>query len=154
MGAGWRIVKAGHGRTAFSGEGARLFGGRWNSQGIPVVYLSENRSLATLEILVHARPVLPRDKYDVFVATWDDALMETLPADKLPANWTEEPPPLASMQVGNQWVKEQRSAVLAVPSVIVPGERNFVLNPMHPQFSKIEIKSAGGFYFDPRLQNR
>ena len=75
---GWRIVKERHVASAFSGEGARIFEGRWNSAGVRMVYCSEHISLAALEILVHTQPVTMRDKFRVFRASWDDAMMTTL----------------------------------------------------------------------------
>jgi len=152
MGSGWRIVKAKHAATAFSGEGARLYGGRWNSPGVPMVYLSEHRSLGALEILVHTRPLTFMDSYQAFFAEWDDALQETLAS--LPGMWKAEPPGIATMQIGDQWVREKRSAVLVVPSVLIPEERNFVMNPAHPDFRKIAIHDRGEFALDARLLNR
>jgi len=81
---GWRIVKEKHAVSAFSGEGARIFEGRWNSVGVRMVYCSEHISLAALEILVHTQPVTMRDKFRVFRASWDDAMMATLELKKLP----------------------------------------------------------------------
>ncbi len=152
MPSGWRIDKPG--RDAFSGEGARLFGGRWNSPGVAVVYLSEHQSLAALEIMVHQQPLTPRGKYLAYRATWDDAQMERLSGKKLPAKWRLSPSAPANMAVGDQWSKEQRSLILAVPSAIVPNEWNYLLNPAHPDFRKLQIAKPAAFDFDPRLLGR
>ena len=149
---GWRIVKAKHGATAFSGEGARLFEGRWNSSGVAVVYCSEHLSLAALEILVHTRPVTIPDKFRVFRLTWDEALMTSLKESQLPKGWNAEPAGPASKRIGNEWLKNARSAVLALPSVIVPLERTFLLNPQHSDFREIKITDSGDFVLDPRLR--
>ncbi|HJT82081.1 MAG TPA: RES family NAD+ phosphorylase [Chthoniobacterales bacterium] len=149
---GWRIVKDKHARAAFSGEGARIYGGRWNSPGIPVVYCSEHLSLASLEILVHTAPVTLRAKFRAYRVSIDEKLVTTIPEKKLPKGWDAEPPTAASMQVGDDWVKSARSAVLALPSVLVRLERTLLLNPRHSDFRKLEIKDMGSFMLDPRLK--
>jgi RES domain-containing protein len=148
---GWRIVKEKHAKSAFSGEGARIFEGRWNSAGVRMVYCSEHLSLATLEILVHTQPVTIRDKFRVFRVSWDEAIMSVIDLRKLPKGWNAQPPGLISKNIGDEWVHSGRSAVLVVPSVIVPLEKTFLLNPKHRDFGKIKIKGAGGFHLDPRL---
>jgi RES domain-containing protein len=147
---GWRIVKEKHAKTAFSGEGARIFEGRWNSGGVRMVYCSEHLSLAALEILVHTQPVMIRDKFRVFRVAWDEAMMTDL--KKLPRGWNAQPPSLISKEIGDDWIRSGRSAVLAVPSVIIPRERTFLLNPKHRDFGKIKIKDQGSFRQDPRLR--
>jgi RES domain-containing protein len=146
----WRIVKAKHAATAFSGDGAAKTGGRWNSRGVPVVYASSTKSLAALETLVHLNPPVPF-KYVAFRLQFDAALVENIPLNRLPADWRVEPPPPSTNAIGDAWLREVRSAVLALPSVIVPGELNYLLNPAHPAFKKISISKPEGFIFDPRL---
>ena len=149
---GWRIVKEKHAATAFSGEGARIFEGRWNSAGVRMVYCSENLALATLEILAHTRLVTMRDKFRAFRVSWDDAIMVVVDLKKLPKAWSAQPPAAASKNIGDEWIKSGQSAVLALPSVLVPLEKTFLLNPKHPDFQKIKIKDAGNFVLDPRLK--
>ncbi len=144
----WRIVKERHAGTAFSGEGARLFGGRWNSVGTSVVYASGSRALAVLESLVHLNPPVIF-KYVLISIQFEDALVEKL--TDLPADWTEAPAPVATKGIGDRWVKEGRSAVLELPSIIVPAEPNYLLNPGHGDFRKIVIGEPVAFSFDPRL---
>jgi len=144
----WRIVKAKHAATAFFGEGAATTGGRWNSRGIPVVYASSTQALAVLESLVHLNPPVPF-KYVAFRIEFDDALVATPGA--LPEDWTLEPPGPASKSIGDAWVRTSQSAVLAVPSAIIPMESNYLLNPAHPDFKKISIGPLLPFAFDPRL---
>jgi RES domain-containing protein len=146
----WRIVKAKHAPAAFSGEGAARNGGRWNSRGVPVVYTSGTKKLAALESLVHLNPPV-RFKYVAVRLKFQDALIEIVPAKALPSDWRVEPPSPSSQRLGDAWVLAMRSAVLAVPSVIVSGELNFLLNPDHPDFKKITIGKAESFTFDPRL---
>jgi RES domain-containing protein len=146
----WRIVKAKHAATAFSGEGAARNGGRWNSRGVRVVYASSTKSLAALESLVHLNPPV-RFKYVAIRMKFDDALVEIFPPKSLPPDWRVEPPPPSTQRIGDAWVLEERSAVLALPSVIVPGERNYLLNPAHPDFKRIAMGKPERFAFDPRL---
>ena len=149
---GWRIVKEKHASTAFSGEGARIFEGRWNSAGVRMVYCSENLALAALEILAHTRPVTMRDKFRAFRVSWDEAIMVIIDLKKLPKGWNYQPPTAASKNIGDEWIKSGRSAILALPSVLVPLERTFLLNPKHSDFRRIKIKDVGNFVLDPRLK--
>ena len=150
MPGAWRIVKEKRAATAFSGKGAADHGGRWNSRGVPVVYASSTKSLAALENLVHLNPPV-LFKYVAIPVQFDDALIEVFPAKKLPADWQIEPPPPSTQQIGDVWVQQARCAVLALPSVIISGEPNYLLNPAHPDFKKISIGKPEPFAFDPRL---
>jgi RES domain-containing protein len=151
MPSAWRIVKAKHAATAFSGEGAEKAGGRWNSRGRAIVYASGTLSLAALETLVHISPLAPF-KYVAFRIEFDAALVEKASLDTLPPNWDAEPPGQSSMAFGDEWVLQARSAVLEVPSAIIPIEFNYLLNPSHPDFRKISIGKPEYFTFDPRLR--
>ena len=116
----WRIVKEKHAAAAFSGEGAARTAGRWNSRGVRVVYTSSTKSLAALEILVHLNPPV-LFKYVAIRIKFEGALMEIVAPRTLPADWRDEPPPPSSKRIGDAWVQAARSAVLALPSVIIPG---------------------------------
>lgn len=146
----FRIVREAYAATAFTGEGAVLTGGRWNSPGARVVYTSASASLAALETLVHLNPVL-RFKYLIFQLEFEEALIEKIPPANLPAGWRDKPPPPATKRLGDVWVKQARTAVLELPSVIIPGESNFLLNTSHPDFKSIIIGKAEAFSFDSRL---
>lgn len=146
----WRIVKARHAATAFTGEGASRFGGRWHSRGTWIAYTSATKALAALETLVHLNPPV-RFRYVAFPVTFDDALVETIRAATLPADWKDEPPPASGQAIGDRWIREARSAVLELPSVIVPSESNYLLNPAHPDFRRVAIGKPVPFAFDPRL---
>lgn len=146
----WRIVKEKHAATAFDGEGAWRFGGRWNSHGRRVVYTSATLSLAALENLVHLNPPVTF-KYVAIPVEFDEALVEAISHAGLPVDWTEEPPPPSTTGIGDLWVKEARSAVLELPSVIIQAETNYLLNPAHPDFKKITIGKPVPFSFDSRL---
>ena len=154
MGSAWRIVVESQASTAFSGEGARRYGGRWNSRNVRVIYASEHQSTAALEVFVHNKPFSPNEKYKAFRLEWPDSLTERLPAGKLPTNWRIVPAPVEIKEIGDHWVQERRSAVLALPSVISPADTNFLLNPEHRDFKRIRIAPPIDFEFDSRLLNR
>src|ERR1035438_5216982 len=140
---------------AYDGEGAHRVGGRWNSKGVRVLYMSENRSLAVLELLVHLSGTLP-DKYLLGPANIpEDVAIERIVDKDLPKGWSTSSPgeQVATRRLGDAWVERQRSAVLSVPSVIL-GERNYVLNPAHSDFARIEFAEPEPFRFDLRLISR
>lgn len=147
----WRIVKRKHASEAFSGEGARIFGGRWNSPGIPVVYTAENASLAILEILAHfdTGPLLPH--YVMVQVKFEEDLVVSIEENELPHEWRAQTESMELMAIGDRWAVEAHSAVLSVPNTIVPVERNYLLNPQHPDFFEIEICETISFNIDSRL---
>jgi RES domain-containing protein len=150
MAAGWRIVPEARAHDAFIGEGAKLYGGRWNSPGVAVVYGSQHKSLAALELLVHRDPRKP-NRFKTFFFQFPESLVEAVLLRDLPKDWRQEPPPPSTQQIGDAWVRESRSAVLAVPSIIIPEELNYLLNPAHSDFKKVTIGKPQDFAFDARL---
>ncbi len=148
----WRIVRETYAATAFDGEGARLYGGRWNTPGHRVIYTSATQSLAALESLVHLHPPVSV-KLVAIPLTFPSTLLETLARARLPSDWRQNPAPPTVQRLGDQWLTESRSAILAVPSVIIPAETNYLLNPQHPAFKKIKLGKPIPFSFDPRLYN-
>ena len=154
MPSAWRIVRAARANSAFTGEGARLYGGRWNSQGTAVIYVSEHECLAALELLVHLHPLPPDDRYLSFRLEWDDKLTERFAVKNLPAHWNAEPPDFERMQIGDEWARAEKSVALAVPSVLSASEMNFLLNPRHADFKKIKISEPIAYRFDSRLLDR
>jgi RES domain-containing protein len=147
----WRIAKRKHARAAFTGEGARLFGGRWNSPGMAVVYTAQSQSLAALEMLVHLESPELLANYILFEVGIDESLITRVELSQLPKNWRVDPPPAKVAAIGDAWVVSGASAVLCVPSALVPGENNFLLNPQHEDFPKLQVGKALPFRFDPRL---
>ncbi len=148
----FRITRAKYAATAFDGEGARQFGGRWNSPGTPMVYVSSSRSLATLELLVHLEDIeTVRGSYVLIPLTFDESVMEEANTSALQAGWDGPQIAPSTQLLGDQWVSSRASAVLKVPSVVTPGEYNYLINPLHPDFSRIEIGAATRFEPDPRL---
>lgn len=152
MPTGWRIVKTSRTDNAFDGEGARLYGGRWNRPGTAMVYTSAARSLAALEMLAHLGDSGVLGSYSVIPAHFDEEQIETLTHGDLPKNWREAPAPAAVQLIGNRWAEQARSLVLEVPSVIVPEESNFLINPAHPDFKTLRIGKPVPFRFDKRLR--
>jgi RES domain-containing protein len=147
----WRITSARYADHAYDGEGARLYGGRWNVEGVPVVYCSETLSLAALEYFVHLDPDMAPSLVSVAADLPADLAIETLEVGSLPADWRSYPAPERLQELGTDWVHSGRSAVLLVPSSVIPHERNVLLNPVHPGFPKIRLRKAEPFSFDPRM---
>lgn len=148
----WRIVRAKHAANAFDGEGARLFGSRWTSSGVRAVFAAESRALAMLEMLVHLGDEWGNVRYVLFEIDVDERDVERLDAATLPAQWRRFPAPVALRAIGDAWVKSARSLALSVPSVVVPQERNLVLNPAHPGFAKLAPQGPVPIELDPRLR--
>ncbi len=151
MATGWRIVKSRYAAAAFDGEGARLYGGRWNSPGTRIVYTSSTISLGVLEVLVHLQKASLLSSYSLISARFDDAIVQRLASSMLPDGWRAYPAPSELQRIGDEWVWSQRSAVVEVPSVIVERESNYLLNPAHPDFSSVVIDEPEPFTFDERL---
>ena len=150
MPSAWRLTKTKYLSAAWDGEGARKAGGRWNEPGVAVVYASGSLSLALVEVLVHlAVEILP--SYSAVPIEFDESLVTVVAPGRLPRNWKESPPPPATQAIGSEWVASGTSAVLRVPSVVVPGEFNFILNPAHREFGRIAIGTPMPFPFDARL---
>jgi len=150
----WRIVKDKHKATAFGGEGARLYGGRWTSVGRRAIYSSSSVALATLEILVHLglanRSVVVNSYVFYRVGIPESLVLEVDPAD-LPSNWAAPTAPPELSVVGDSWLDAREKAVLRVPSAVVFSEPNFILNPEHPDFSRLSIGPEQPYAFDSRL---
>ncbi len=151
MRTGWRIVPEDQAAAAFDGEGARLYGGRWNSVGVPMVYASEHQSLAALEIRIHIDRTAKRQLYKCFAFQFDEQLMDVFRVGGLPKDWMQEPPPPSLQQLGDNWANSRASVILAVPSVIIPKELNYLINPKHPDFARLKIGKPADFAFDQRL---
>ena len=147
----WRICAPKYADTAYSGEGARIHGGRWNSKGRSVVYASESISLAVLEQLVHVEDLTALDDFVVVSATMDEAAIEILSTSSLPEGWRVYPAPMSLKEVGDKWVSEERSPALRIPSVTVRGQHNYLISPAHPDFADIEVSEPEPLDLDPRI---
>ena len=146
----WRIVREKHLHTAFSGMGAAKFGGRWNLPDTRVAYASGTLSLAALELIVHLNPPAVF-KYKAIRFEFPADLVEALSWVDLPRDWAAEPPSQSTQRIGSRWAAEGRSAILAVPSVLIESEINYVVNPIHADFGKIRMEPARDFALDKRL---
>lgn len=151
MAIAWRIVKRRHARTAFDGEGARLYGGRWTSPGRRAVYTSATVALATLEMLVHLDATEVLTAYVLFEISFSDELIQRLDPKRLPADWKTYPAPARLRALGDAWLDTGRSPVLRVPSAVVGVEFNYLLNPAHPEFRRVTIGPALPYRMDRRL---
>ena len=147
----WRILKAKHQEHAFDGEGARRAGGRWNSRGVPVVYCSAHVSLAALELLTQLQAVGPLSAYVVIPVRFAERFVESVDIEALPADWGAYPAPPSLRALGDTWATRLRSVVLRVPSVVVPHEANYLMNPLHSDFKLLELGNPKPFAFDVRL---
>ncbi len=151
MPTAWRIVPPKRVADAFSGEGARWFGGRWNSVGVPMVYTAESKALAALEILVHVDSGELLEEFLCIPVTFDKRLMRSLSFDDLPEDWRTNPPPPSTQQLGDRWARAKASILLEVPSILIPGESNYLINPAHPNIGKMKTGAPQPFEFDSRL---
>jgi RES domain-containing protein len=154
----WRLCRREYSAGALSGEGALLAGGRWNSAGTPMVYLASSLALAVLEVFVHMD--LSESPEDMISLMIDIPVeKDTLEGEKaavlrlLPSSWRERGS-RATQKLGDEWIVSGRSAVLPVPSVVVPGEWNVLLNPLHRDASRIKVLETKPFRFDARMFKR
>jgi RES domain-containing protein len=137
-----------------SGKGAELTGGRWNSKGIAVVYTSESRALSTVEIAVHIPlGIIPDDYLLITIEIPEHVNIEEVNTDVLPDGWNAMPHGHFTRKIGDRFVNEMKSVVLKVPSAVISGEFNYLINPKHPDSKLITIKSKEDFHFDKRLFN-
>lgn len=135
-----------------SGTGARIYGGRWNHAGYPMVYSSGSRSLAALEFLVHVPMALAPDNLSIAEITITGNIKrESITSKELPANWRGYPAPEQLANIGTKWIKSKSSLLLDIPSAVVDKEVNTLINPLHPDMKHVNLKKVEKFYFDSRL---
>jgi len=138
--------------SSLSGKGAALRGARWNSIGVELIYTAGNRSLAMAEVAVHlSLATLPSDYLMMSIRIPDDVKVANLSVSDLPKNWNVFPHPLSTQRVGDAFVADVKYAVLKIPSVVTRGDFNYLINPKHPEFSRIKVESLEKFPFDRRL---
>ena len=139
---------------SLSGKGASKFGNRWNSKGVEMIYTAQSRALAMAEILVHiSLNQLPSDYKMLTINIPDDLNIKNLKASELPKSWNSHPPSIYSQQVGDAFIMANEFCVLKVPSVVVYGDFNYLINPHHKEFNRIKIQSVDDFPFDQRLKS-
>jgi len=149
----FRICKTKHAPAAFNGEGAFRFGGRWNSRGTRIIYTAGNLALAALEMLVHLDDDSLLLEYSFIMARVPPELI--LPVEKfrsLHKDWSSSPAPTAIQRIGDDWARQMTSAVLEVPSSVIPLEKNYLLNSAHADYAKIRLGKPVKFAFDERLK--
>ncbi|MBM3358419.1 MAG: RES domain-containing protein [Betaproteobacteria bacterium] len=146
----WRLVTARFAKSAFSGEGARLYGGRWNRKGVSLVYTAGTQSLAMLEMLVQDEPL--RARYVMIEARIPKGVtIDRIKMEDLPSDWRDIAAREKLQAIGTEWATKRSAAVLAVPSAVIPAETNYLLNPRHPDFRRIRIGKPQKFETDLRL---
>ncbi len=146
----WRLCLTRHATP--NGEGACLYGGRWNFPGSAIVYTSSTLSLAALEFLVHLDPdLLPEDLIAVSADFPDHLSVHSLSAEALPPNWREYPAPETLQAIGTRWATSRETVMLSVPSAVIPDERSYLLNPAHPEFGQVRWNPPVSFHLDPRF---
>jgi RES domain-containing protein len=149
----YRIAKSKYIRD-LSGEGSNRGGGRWNYKGVPLIYTADSTALATLETLVHSPLHLIPKNIAIAILELPDSLEVTkIESNDLPDEWWSYPAPIALAEIGNGWSQQQSTVALSVPSSVTPfGEgRNYLLNPLHPNFNQISIVSVEKYIYDYRL---
>lgn len=148
----FRLTKHAFTVSCFDGEGARLYGGRWNSKGLPCVYLGTTRAICVLETLVHLNNQQQLPMFSMFQLTVPEKLVERLNTAEWPKDWAADPVPSSTKDVGDVWLLEKTSLVLLVPSSVVSGEWNALFNPLHPAAKDIiSAAKSTSFALDPRL---
>jgi RES domain-containing protein len=133
------------------GIGASIYGGRWNQKGIPIIYCGSSIAICALEVLVHSAE-LPSDMVLVAAKIPASLPITTVTKADIPPDWNSSISQRSTKNLGSKWASERRTAVLAVPSSVIPDERNYLLNPLHPDFARITFSSPKPFWFDPRLK--
>ncbi len=136
---------------ANDGTGASLYGGRWNHKGTPLIYAAQSRALCALEILANAGE-LAGDYIVTPIEVSDNLPVVTQPVETLPPGWNAGQSTDETRNIGTEWAISMASAVLVVPSAVIPQEYNYLLNPRHPDFAKISFLSVEPFSFDDRLR--
>jgi RES domain-containing protein len=148
----WRICRAPYAAEAFTGEGARRFGGRWNSHGVPMVYASSSLALAAIELFVHLEPgQAPGDLVCISAQLPEGEPARTLKTKELPPSWWSDAAAGATRDLGDAWIRGRSSLALLVPSVPIRAEWNVLVNPLHPRISTLQIEPSQHFVFDERM---
>ena len=147
----YRLVQEQWASSAQSGEGARMYGGRWNPPGVVAVYLAGSRALAALEVVVHAPRQALRMEWRIFEVLIPDEWIEKSASSPLPADWRSYPDSPAAQAYGGAWLNRGEAVALQLPSVIIPEEPVLLMNPRHPDAGRVKWSAPRPFSFDPRL---
>lgn len=147
----WRVVRNRYSQAGLTGEGARIHGGRWTSPGYPVIYCAQNLSLAVLEILVHTDNKRSLSGFSKIALHIPGDKMHTISQENLPEIWDAPFPGPELQKIGDQWLLSQKSLILSIPSVLIHEEYNYLINPLHPDFSSLNISAVEPLALDKRL---
>ncbi|MEH6681126.1 MAG: RES family NAD+ phosphorylase [Sediminicola sp.] len=147
----YRITKGPY-KKDLSGSGAELYGGRWNNKGTKMLYTASSIALAMTEVAVHLPyGLLPTDYFVVSIKVPDVDMAVVSEKELEGTGWQSHPPSHITQAIGDRFVAQNKMLILKVPSVVVPGDFNYLLNPQHPFFSEVEIVEVRPFGFDGRL---
>lgn len=149
----FRICKRKYAKTAFTGIGSDISGGRWNPKGLRAVYTSESQALATMEYFVHATQQHLPPLVCIHATFPESVEFEYFEPADLQKNWRRYPAPPGLQRLGKDWLLRCETIGLMVPSVIIPTEYNIILNPLHPEMNKLKVVDTRKFTFDPRMFN-
>ena len=150
----YRLVKDIY-RNELSGKGAEKYGGRWNTKGYQIIYTGESRALCTAEIAVHTPlGIVPKDYYLQTIKLPVKQSISKITTSKLEAGWKNFPHEVSTKKIGNTFIDEGKYLVLKVPSAVIQDEYNYLINPLHKDFKKINLKKVEEFKFDKRLFQR
>ena len=135
-----------------SGKGASIYGGRWNSKGKSLLYTSDSRALCITEVAVHTPlGIVPVDYSLGIIEIPDTSMIQEISLGQLPDDWKSFPHSASTQLIGDQFIRDRKKLILKVPSAVVPGEYNYLINPAHPEFSTITLLRTEPFIFDERL---
>jgi RES domain-containing protein len=148
----YRVLRKKYARTAFDGEGAYRYGGRWSSPGVRLSYTSEHQSLALLEYFVHLdKEDPPSDLVLAIAEVPDDVSRERAEISDLPVDWRAPAAPPELSRIGDEFVRKGENCLLLVPSVLAPNENNCLINPAHAEFTRVGIREPESLAYDPRM---
>jgi RES domain-containing protein len=147
----FRLTKSSY-QNDLSGRGAEIYGGRWNSKNTPMIYTSQSRALCVAEIAVHSPlGIIPKDYFLITIEIPDTCKIKQISESELPAGWSSIPHIHQTQQIGDIFIKNADNLVIKVPSAVVQGDWNFLINPLHQDISSIKIISVEEYNFDKRL---
>jgi RES domain-containing protein len=148
----WRLCREQHAARPLDGEGARLYGGRWNFLGTSIAYTAGTLALAALEVLVHVdHDLAPHDLVSIPIEVPSELGIEEIALTQLPSYWRKTPAPEPLQALGSEWARRETSVLLRVPSAVIPEEHNYLVNPRHPDSTQLKIGEPQRFAFDSRL---
>ena len=135
-----------------NGKGAAKSGNRWNSKGTEIIYTAESRALAMAEVAVHLTlATLPSDYVMIEIEIPDNIIIKEIILKELDEDWNNYPPNINTQKIGDEFIDSIKECLLKVPSAVVQGDSNYLINPYHTDFKKIKIIEITDFPFDKRI---